>query len=184
MGINQVKKFIVHIFVLLEILLFGYGCASAPRYRPAKALKVASHSVVKASEVRTISEVQDRKNSLLGTINYYIGTPYKYGGEDENGMDCSGLVYTVFREALGIKLPRTVAQQWRSTRPINRDELDFGDLVFFKTTKRKTPSHVGIYIGANRFVHASSSMGVTISSLSDPYWKKRFVGARRVIERK
>jgi len=163
------------------LAIFLGGCAPSPRYLPAP--RPLGEKPKPAQKPKTIAQKSREKNSLLGTINYYLGTPYKYGGEDESGMDCSGFVQTVFREALGIKLPRTVAQQWKSTAPISDDELAFGDLVFFRTSKRKTPSHIGIYIGANRFAHASSSLGVTISSLNDPYWRKRYAGARRVIPR-
>ena len=177
-----VKNFLLSIQSALMILaIFLGGCAPSPRYLPAP--RPPGEKPKPAQKPKTIAQKSREKNSLLGTINYYLGTPYKYGGEDESGMDCSGFVQTVFREALGIKLPRTVAQQWKSTTPISDDELAFGDLVFFRTSKRKTPSHIGIYIGANRFAHASSSLGVTISSLNDPYWRKRYAGARRVIPR-
>jgi len=177
-----VKDFFPYIqIVLAMVMIFLGGCTPAPRYLPAP--RPPREKPKPAEKTKTIAQKRREKNSLLGTVNYYLGTPYKYGGEDESGMDCSGFVQTVFREALGIKLPRTVARQWKATTPISDDELAFGDLVFFRTSKGKTPSHIGIYIGANRFAHASSSLGVTISSLNDPYWRKRYAGARRVILR-
>ncbi len=191
----MVRRLFYIIAGIVGFVLFS-GCAPAPRYCPPVSIPKAEKKTISKktlhkeekkssskTEGKSISRKNREKNSLLGTINYYLGTPYKYGGEDESGMDCSGFVQTVFREALGIKLPRTVAQQWKSTTPIPDDELAFGDLVFFRTSRRKTPSHIGIYIGANRFAHASSSLGVTISSLNDPYWRKRYAGARRVIPR-
>ncbi len=157
----------------MALLLVVCGCVPKPRYLPKKA--------VLPYELREIT-LPDSE-SLIGTINYYIGTPYKYGGCTRKGIDCSCFVKTVFAEALGLNLPRTVAQQWKYGKPVSRDELAFGDIVFFRTSKRKVPSHSGIYIGGGRFAHASSSLGVSVAKLSDPYWSKRYAGARRVIKR-
>ncbi len=171
-------KLIAYISVLVAILFFA-GCAPCPRYLPAH--RIAAPTPDKVEKIKISRE--EASGSLLGTINCYLGTPYVYGGEDKHGMDCSGFVQTVFREALGIKLPRTVARQWKAGKSISDDELAFGDLTFFKTSKKKTPSHIGIYIGARKFAHASSSLGVTITPMSDKYWSKRYVGARRIIYR-
>ena len=164
-------------------MLFLIGCVPSPRYLPrGKSIRIAQKREVSekpAIEAKKISE----DGNIFGEINLYLGTPYKYGGTDRNGLDCSGFVQKVFDEALGIKLPRTVARQWKFGKPVDKDELAFGDLVFFKTNRKKTPSHVGIYIGANKFAHASSSLGVTITPMSDSYWSKRYVGAKRVIKR-
>ncbi len=154
------------------VLLFWGGCVPRPRYCPPR-----------LAEARPCGLALPDDESLLGTINYYLGTPYKFGGTDRDGMDCSGFVQRVFREALGLELPRTVAAQWRFGKPVARDELAFGDIVFFCTKGGGVPTHSGIYIGAGRFAHASSSLGVTITPLSNPYWSKRYCGARRVIMR-
>jgi len=171
-------KLIAYISILVALLFF-VGCAPCPRYLPAHRIVAPTSDKVEKSKIST----EEASGNLLGTINCYIGTPYVYGGEDKYGMDCSGFVQTVFREALSIKLPRTVAQQWKAGKSISDDELAFGDLAFFKTSKKKAPSHIGIYIGARKFAHASSSLGVTISQMSDKYWAKRYVGARRIILR-
>ncbi len=123
------------------------------------------------------------EESLMGVINYYIGTPYRYGGCEKDGMDCSCFVQRVFDEALDIKLPRTAAEQWQYGKEVDKSELAFGDIVFFRTSKGKNPSHCGIYLGGNRFVHASSSLGVTVTPLTDSYWAKKYIGARRIISR-
>ena len=112
-----------------------------------------------------------------------IGAPYRLGGEDaRSGFDCSGLVQLVFREAAHLTLPRDTAALSQSGQPVDRDALETGDLVFFNTQDRPA-SHVGIYLGDGRFVHASSSSSgsVMLSSLSDAYWAARFDGARRVL---
>lgn len=111
-----------------------------------------------------------------------LGVNYKWGGNSpETGLDCSGLVKHVFHEAAGLVLPRRAEEMSRAGEPIARSELKPGDLVFFNTLRRAF-SHVGIYIGDGRFVHAPSSGGkVRVERLSEAYWAKRFNGARRVI---
>lgn len=109
----------------------------------------------------------------------YYGKPYKYGGQTPAaGFDCSGLISYVFSQQ-GKKLPRTADLQYKAGRIVTVSDLQIGDLVFF-TTDSPGPSHVGIFVGQNRFIHASSSRGVMVSSLSDVYWKPRYLGARRV----
>ena len=110
-----------------------------------------------------------------------LGIRYRFGGSSpEAGFDCSGFVSHVFREGLGLILPRSSKEMSRSGEVIGRDELRPGDLVFFNTM-RHAFSHVGIYLGDNQFVHAPRTGGrVRIEDLRDSYWMKRFNGARRV----
>lgn len=112
-----------------------------------------------------------------------IGTSYKLGGQSfDTGMDCSGFVRHVYSIATGILLPHNALAISRAGMKIHRAELQLGDLVFFNTMKR-TFSHVGIYLGDNRFVHASSSKSdsVMVSDMGERYWVKRFNGARRIL---
>ena len=102
------------------------------------------------------------------------------GDEDMSGMDCSGYTMVVYEKSMKRDLPRTSAEQYRVGSAIMRDQLQFGDLVFFNTTGDPA-SHVGIYIGDDLFAHASVSLGVTISSLQSTYYNKRYQGARRII---
>lgn len=111
-----------------------------------------------------------------------VGSPYRLGGTSpETGVDCSGFVGHVFRQAAGIQLPRDSFMMSDATQPLTQEELQPGDLVFFNTLDRPF-SHVGIYLGEGRFVHASSSRSgrVMISRLDDRYWRQRFDGARRI----
>ncbi len=110
-----------------------------------------------------------------------LGVDYKFGGNTpETGLDCSGLVRHVFREAAGLVLPRRAEEISRAGEVIKRDQLLPGDLVFFNTLRRAF-SHVGIYVGEGRFIHAPSTGGeVRVESLSAKYWQRRFNGARRV----
>jgi cell wall-associated NlpC family hydrolase len=111
-----------------------------------------------------------------------IGSPYRLGGiSPETGLDCSGFVGHVFRQTTGIVLPRDSHAISEAAQPLAKTELLPGDLVFFNTLNRAF-SHVGIYLGDDRFVHAASSRSgaVMVSNINDRYWRERFDGARRV----
>ena len=122
----------------------------------------------------------DRDQVLLDVVSF-IGTPYVFGGSDKKGIDCSGFACQVYNSAVKKKLPRSTKEQYRAGTEVDKSDLQFGDLVFFSTAG-SSPSHVGIYIEDDLFAHASMSYGVTISSLDSSYYRKRFVGARRVVE--
>lgn len=119
--------------------------------------------------------------ALVREARKWRGVPYKYGGHSRSGADCSGFLMEVFREAVGIKLPRSSRDQKEYCRPVRRDEMIVGDLVFFtsKNSKGKI-AHVGMYIGDNRMIHASSSRGVVEDDLSLRYYVEHFNGVGRV----
>jgi cell wall-associated NlpC family hydrolase len=108
----------------------------------------------------------------------FVGTPYRYGSASTSATDCSGLVQMIYKD-VGIKLPRTAAEQYESCDVVPADSLQAGDLVFFSHTYKAGISHVGIYIGAGRFVHADRHEGVRVDSLSHPYYAQRLAGAGR-----
>lgn len=117
--------------------------------------------------------------ALSGTALSLRGAPYRSGGGDPNGFDCSGFVRYVYQQH-GVAMPREVREQYRVGKTVDRSSLEPGDLVFFSTT---TPgaSHVGIIVGGDQFVHAPSERGVVrVENLSAQYWASRYVGAKRV----
>ena len=118
------------------------------------------------------------QSQLTNTAYKYIGVPYVYGGTTTSGLDCSGYTRLVFKQ-LGISLNRTSAAQYSQGTAVSKSNLQVGDLVFYNTSG-KGVSHVGIYIGNNKFIHSATSSGVTVTSMSTSYWAKRYVGAKRI----
>jgi cell wall-associated NlpC family hydrolase len=122
---------------------------------------------------------------MMKEIKSWIGTPYRFGKvEKGKGTDCSGFVGAVFQKTFNMNLPRQSSDMYGSGESISKNELKFGDLVFFQNTYKgsKGASHVGIYIGKDKFAHASTTVGVTISELSEDYYAKHYLGCRRVIK--
>lgn len=140
-------------------------------------------AVVDADNSPEINTSVNRPELMREIINL-LGLRYRYGGTDATaGLDCSAFTGTIYSRALGVGLPRSSNQQFRIGESVKRDDLRIGDLIFFKTRRRRTPvSHVGIYVGTNLFAHASTKYGVVISSLEHPYYNRTYVGARRVVK--
>jgi len=124
----------------------------------------------------------DRASEMVVAAMGFLGRPYTWGGSNwETGFDCSGFVQAIHRQSAGVMLPRSAAEQAAATQPIDRSELKPGDLVFFNTSRREF-SHVGIYVGENRFVHApSAGSAIRMADMRLDYWEARFNGARRVL---
>ncbi len=166
---------------------------STSYYNPAKTANefdeapVEEYSVDKSAFIKKYKKLKNLNLPLTGRekvifeIVNYLDSPYLYGGNTKNGIDCSAFTSNVFNKALHFKLPRTASQQYIDGKEISSiSNLKFGDLVFFNTSKLRFPGHVGIYLGNNLFAHASVSHGVTISNIKDKYYLERFVGGRRV----
>ncbi len=119
------------------------------------------------------------RKEIVRTANQYLGVHYRWGGQSPGtGFDCSGLTMVVYR-LNGLELPRSSRQQWKAGRPVHPGQLSKGDLVFFATSGGRRVSHVGIYVGNNKFLHApSSGRKIRISSMSNKYYKSRYLGAR------
>ncbi|EGU30507.1 putative lipoprotein NlpC [Vibrio ichthyoenteri ATCC 700023] len=121
---------------------------------------------------------QQLKNEFLDVFYVWKGTPYRLGGSTLKGVDCSAFVQTAFQHAAEINLPRTTEYQVQVGQEIEYGQAKVGDLVFFKTSR--TTRHVGVYLGQNQFMHASTSKGVIISRMDNPYWAGNFWQFRRV----
>ena len=117
---------------------------------------------------------------LRAEVETWRGTPHQWGGTDRSGADCSGFVMTLYRDLFGADVPRTTIQQAKAGSGVRRQALKPGDLIFFRPT-RKT-RHVGVYLGEGEFAHASSSLGVTVSRLDQPYWRRIYWRARRLLQ--
>ena len=157
--------------------VFVCGCASTgsiPKPFPTPGGQTPAAPLSAAAEANAAGD------AIVGTALALRGTPYRNGGADPAGFDCSGFVEYVFARH-GIAVPRTVAQQYRVGTPVDTDDLQPGDLVFFQTVAPGA-SHVGIAIGGDEFVDAPSGNGVVrVDRLSAPYWAARLLGVRRVV---
>lgn len=166
------------IFAMLAgvvIMLFLSACGT----RHSSTTSRGKYSTSRPEHVKMTASMAQPTRLLLSEADSWIGTAYRYGGEDKRGVDCSGLVMNVYNRALGIKLPRNSAKQQEFCTGVSRNELSPGDLVFFSNNSGRI-NHVGMYIGAGNMIHASSSRGVIISSLSEKYFMDRFHSAGRV----
>lgn len=150
-------------YYLILIVMILAGCS---RHAPAPNSRLADSIVV-------IAQLNDQ-------LGQWRGAPYRYGGLDRAGVDCSGFVYLTFRQRFDLQLPRTTAAQTDIGTRIDKSQLLPGDLIFFKTGRGENGLHVGIYATGDHFIHASTSQGVTRSSLNNVYWRKVFWQARRI----
>uniref|UniRef100_UPI0039A58DB6 C40 family peptidase n=1 Tax=Ornithobacterium rhinotracheale TaxID=28251 RepID=UPI0039A58DB6 len=162
-------------YILLSISLLS-SCGSIHRID-----KGDIHTTFKKTKVD--NSATGRAKMVLEEAHYYLGTPYQYGGTTKKGMDCSGLLLNSFQR-VNIQLPRVSREQANYGMEIKLSQVQAGDAVFFNTSGRGI-SHAGIVervAGAEVFfIHASSSRGVMVSSLNEPYWNKRFVKAVRYL---
>ncbi len=139
--------------------------------------------IVQKAQARSAKKRRSKSTpfaALKTAVTKWLGVPYKFGGEDKRGIDCSAFTRAVYRD-LDIELPRNSRRQARVGRKVERTKLQAGDLVFFDMKFRGRISHVGVYVGEGKFAHASCSKGVTRSNFSGSYYQKRFVKARRIL---
>lgn len=182
---NQGSIVIFKVFVMATSLLLATSLTlAAPEDTQAHVDKRVSESlslIMLGDQVKTT--VSDKTNQMLGKAMTLLGVPYKRGGSSsDTGFDCSGFVRHIYETSVGRLLPRRADEQAKTTEKIDRNELNPGDLVFFNTMRR-TFSHVGIYMGDGKFIHApSAGKAVRVDDLRAAYWTKRFTGARRVQE--
>lgn len=160
-------------FVCLGTLLLA-GCSSVP---PGTGVAPRAIAVPGATPISATVPV---RAALQAQHREWAGVPYRLGGVSKSGVDCSAFVRQTYARRFGLELPRTTEGQVEVGDPVARAELLAGDLVFFQTGFSKL--HVGIYMENDRFLHASTSRGVMISRLDNPYWRKNYWHARRIRE--
>ncbi len=155
--------------LILATTIIFIGCGNSPE-------RTAGHTKGKPTAGKVYSKNLGQDAARIA--QNVIGTPYRYGGSTLKGFDCSGLIFYSYKKA-GMNVPRTALSLYNNTKRIKRSNLYVGDLVFFNLAGSKT-SHVGIYAGSDRFIHApSSGKKVMVSKLGDPYWRQRYVGGGR-----
>ena len=159
-----------NILFLAALSLVLGGCASSGNLQPDPSGRLLQ-------SIPEAAEEPGKARQLWQVFERYRGTPYEYGGASGSGFDCSGFIMTAYQEGLGKRLPRTTGQMLASGNVIHPGEIEPGDVVFFRIGGKE--QHAGIYMGGDRFIHASTSSGVTQSSISGYYWTGRLTEARR-----
>ncbi|WP_284464433.1 C40 family peptidase [Chryseobacterium sp.] len=187
-GLFENRIRIKQLSVLLIASAFVVSCGSSKKVSSNK--KSGSKTIVKSENLRKLDSRFDGKvprsiNDILKDAEKYIGTPYKFGGNTSSGFDCSGFTVKVFEEN-SFNLPRRSSDQAEAGKNIDITDVKPGDLLFFATAGGSRVSHVGIVhdIGPDgevKFIHASTSKGVIISSLNEKYWNKAYLHAQRVL---
>ncbi|MCB0832842.1 MAG: C40 family peptidase [Bacteroidetes bacterium] len=171
------------------------GCKAMPIYVSPQASEIERRPVntsvphvpatVTAAASSNVTLSTTEQNAILKEIESWMGTPYAFGKiEKGKGVDCSGFVVSVFKQALSMDLPRQTSELYSTGVQVQKSELKFGDLVFLEGTYKgsKGASHVGIFVGNDQMAHASTTAGVTISKLSEEYYVKHHLGCRRIIK--
>jgi len=172
-------------FLTLLALLCSLFCTPISHAAPADAADEVSRMLTDGSLLDRIGEVGNRVEAkasqlVMGALGF-LGVPYRRGGNNaETGFDCSGFVRAIYQQTAGLLLPRKASEQAAATEKIDKSDLKPGDLVFFNTMRRAF-SHVGIYVGNGKFIHAPRPGGeVRVEDMGASYWLSRFDGARRV----
>jgi len=163
------QKVKIKLFVIIAAVFIS-GCSSSVRF--------ASKELSKEKKESKIVHIPSENSTVISEALDWLGTPYCYGGESRSCADCSGFVQQVFL-TLGITIPRTAAEQYETSTHIEISESQPGDLVFFRNSNKI--NHVGIYLGNDSFIHASSSNGVEKQSLTNRYYQSRFAGFGRIV---
>lgn len=171
------KQFVRILVSFLTVCLCA-GCSSRKRAMPSGSYTPPSTTAAEAQVLRDNPSIRQ----LLDEARTWLGTRYAYGGHSRSGTDCSGMVMELFLKVFDIRLPRSSSEQQKYSRPIRREELLPGDLVFFATGRNASQvSHVGLYTGGGRMIHASSSRGVVEDGIASPYFARHYHSSGRIV---
>ena len=166
-------------FLLLTLLILVSGCSTKGAHTYRASLKSFKKPIKKEPIPYRLKQKNAITLSLYDEYVKWYATPYRLGGNTLNGIDCSSLVQSIYRDAFGIRVPRTTKEQAKTGYSINKSSLKEGDLLLFKTGYNIR--HSGIYLERGNFINASTSHGVTISNINNPYWKSKYWQSRRVL---
>ena len=169
----RIRRWKAGLFLLSTLMLVA-SCGSKRSLE-----RIDFQALVRAGQVLGFDIDRDDNHALMLEAARWVGTPYKSGGKDRSGIDCSGLSCRIYENVYQVKLSRRSEDQYRKDcrQHKKRRHLKSGDLVFFHSTgKRRRVNHVGIYLKENLFIHASSSRGVCVDNLDDDYWTRRWLG--------
>ena len=164
---------------LLLLMIVLYSCGSSKQYYNPYEVETLSE---KLKIPLNHKDADDDKNiPLYVQCSTWIGTKYRYGGETKKGTDCSGMVKNIYSTVYKENIGRSTKQQFADSKKTSKSKAVPGDLIFFATSKKKnSPTHVGIYLKEDKFIHASTSKGVIVSSLDEAYYKKSFINFRKI----
>ena len=161
-------------------ILVLYSCSSKKEIHSSNPKKEENKNYYakKYAQLLGVDEKEIKNKKLYSFIDSWYGTPYLYGGNNKAGVDCSGFTKNLHEEVFQKKIPRTAESQQKECENISKNQLEEGDLIFFKIESKKI-SHVGVYLQNHKFIHASTKKGVVISDLNQEYYKKYFYSAGR-----
>ncbi len=169
------------IYTIIVSVLVGLTLSSCGSSRTVTTARNAGKGSKTTIHRPSVSGLDPAAKTLMSEAESWVGTPYKYGGNDRGGVDCSGFVTQVYLKALGIKLPRTSREQMDFCQTVDKSRLTPGDLLFFRTSKGgSTVSHVGIFVGENKMIHSSTSQGVIYTDITSDYYSRTFAGAGKI----
>lgn len=167
---------------LIVVILVVFACASTQAQITKKTTEDPDNLAKDYfSQIMGVAVSATSNVKLYQFVYDWLGTPYRLGGDTKRGIDCSGFAYTLYEKVFNTVIGNNSRNIFSMVNPVSKDELQEGDLVFFKIHSRAI-SHVGVYLGNNKFAHASSSRGVMISNLNESYWQRYYYKGGRLIE--
>lgn len=168
--------------VLVALLFLFISVATKAQQQPNKETQDPDNLAKEYfSQIMGVASSATSNVKLYQFVYDWIGTPYRLGGDTKRGIDCSGFAFALYEKVFNTVIGNNSRNIFTMVNPVSKDELQEGDLVFFKI-KSRSISHVGVYLGNNKFAHASSSRGVMISNLNESYWQRYYYKGGRLIE--